>query len=221
MCGTALSQQTGVPASTPRHQHHSAPVRTTTHHTLGSTPTPTRAAAAAAAAAGESMLSDWDRRKAAAAASVSEDEAVVVPVCKGMHQVWPVCSFIKDLLRSTLACKSVVDLQAAYDAIVAGFDAEEVTEVKNQLLKHVHDVVLVVRFDGMLVEIQLHLAEVLELKVLMHLPYEVTHPKRVGSRECPWHVPCRGPQSRTLVAHCLVLLIDRLIHLLGLCSINC
>ena len=80
-------------------------------------------------------------------------------------------SFIKDFLRSTLACKTVADLLAAYDAIMAGF--ADVTEVKNRLLKQVHDVVLVVRFDGMLVEIQLHLAEVLDLKGLMHLPYEI------------------------------------------------
>ena len=57
---------------------------------------------------------------------------------------------------------------AAYDAALEAF---EVLSVKNRLEEATHDVVLVARFEGVLVELQLHFAVVLAMKALSHGAY--------------------------------------------------
>ena len=67
-----------------------------------------------------------------------------------------------------MACDGLAALGEAYDAALEAF---EVVSVKDRLEEATHDVVLVARFEGVLVELQLHFAVVLAMKALSHGAY--------------------------------------------------
>lgn len=68
------------------------------------------------------------------------------------------------LVRSYFAIKS--ECEAAYSKV-------ELVTVKVRLARQTHDIVVVVRFEGMLCECQLRLAALLRLKDLTHIPTAV------------------------------------------------
>ena len=80
----------------------------------------------------------------------------------------PESQHLKDILRCTVACDGLTALGAAYDAALEAF---EVVSVKVRLEEATHDVVLVARFEGVLVELQLHFTVVLAMKALSHGAY--------------------------------------------------
>ena len=80
----------------------------------------------------------------------------------------PQSQHLKDILRCTVACISVAALRAGFAAALEAF---EVVSVKVRLAELTHDVVLVARFEGVLVELQLHFAKVLAMKALSHAAY--------------------------------------------------
>ena len=80
----------------------------------------------------------------------------------------PRSQHLKDILRCTVACDGLAALKAAYDAALEAF---EVVSVKVRLEEATHDVVLVARFEGVLVELQLHFTVVLAMKALSHGAY--------------------------------------------------
>ena len=80
----------------------------------------------------------------------------------------PQSQHLKDILRCTVACISVAALRAGFAAALGAF---EVVSVKVRLAELTHDVVLVARFEGVLVELQLHFTVVLAMKALSHGAY--------------------------------------------------
>ena len=89
----------------------------------------------------------------------------------------PQSQHLKDILRCTVACDGLAALGAAYDAALEAF---EVVSVKDRLEEATHDVVLVARFEGVLVELQLHFKRLHAIKPLAHRVYDF-------SRNMGWH----------------------------------
>ena len=81
---------------------------------------------------------------------------------------WCPWARLKDVLRVSARFLSVADLVTGYNAVLA---QHTVVEVKQRLAESTHDVIMVIRFKRVLVEIQLHLSVVLDTKALSHAAY--------------------------------------------------
>ena len=121
----------------------------------------------AAAAAAFAAVAGCDHRPAA-----MKTKARCTAKCMDPDEYYklaePQSQHLKDILRCTVACDGLAALGAAYDAALEAF---EVVSVKDRLEEATHDVVLVARFEGVLVELQLHFAVVLAMKALSHGAY--------------------------------------------------
>lgn len=80
-------------------------------------------------------------------------------------------SHLKDLLRVTVRCATVSVVVEAFARLTKSYS---VVVVKNRLRETTHDVVAVVNFQDVLVEVQLHLGVVLDIKALSHAAYNVS-----------------------------------------------
>ena len=78
---------------------------------------------------------------------------------------------LKDVLRVTVRCDT---LEALVRAVRALFAAHAPEVVKNRVGEATRDVVAVIRFRGVLVEVQFHLGLALDVKALSHAAYNVT-----------------------------------------------
>jgi len=84
----------------------------------------------------------------------------------------PLTKYLKDVLRTTVMVDNRSTLAAAVRALKVAFP--EVASVKNRLAEHTHDVLAVVRFEGLLVEVQFHFQPVLVLKTLSHIGFNLS-----------------------------------------------
>lgn len=92
----------------------------------------------------------------------------------------PKMSHIKDWVRLSVAAQTLPALVASFFAIrdecesptISRHEVELVT-VKVRLARATHDIVIVLKFNGMLCECQLHLASLLRLRDLTHIPSAV------------------------------------------------
>ncbi|MEC7232213.1 MAG: hypothetical protein VXW31_04680 [Planctomycetota bacterium] len=94
--------------------------------------------------------------------------------CKDVSEYGPLAepwAHLKDVLRVTVRCDT---LEALVRAVRALFAAHAPEVVKNRVGEATHDVVAVVRFRGVLVEVQFHLGLALDVKALSHAAYNVT-----------------------------------------------
>ena len=80
-------------------------------------------------------------------------------------------SHLKDVLRVSSRFETVDALIAGYKKLLSVYEA---VAVKSRLAESTHDVLVNVRFMGVLVEVQLHLGIVLDVKALSHAAYNIT-----------------------------------------------
>lgn len=78
---------------------------------------------------------------------------------------------LKDVLRATVRCDTLEVLVQAAETLFAAHTAEI---VKNRIDEPTHDIIAVIRFQGVLVEVQFHLGFVLDIKPLSHAAYNIT-----------------------------------------------
>jgi hypothetical protein len=80
----------------------------------------------------------------------------------------PASVYLKDILRGTVVCPGVADIRTGLMRLEGSL-----TGVKDRLQGPTHDVLVNLLFDGLVCEVQFHLAEFYFLKPFLHGPLEV------------------------------------------------
>ena len=74
------------------------------------------------------------------------------------------------MVRGTCVVRDHAQLQASYDALVAKHPP---LIVKNRLTETTRDVLVVIRYTGVLCEVQFHFESILAIKAYSHFPYNI------------------------------------------------
>ena len=84
---------------------------------------------------------------------------------------FPAVMHVKDILRCAVSCSGHEEMLRARAAIGARY---EVVSCKDRREAATHDVVVVIRFQGFLAEIQLHFTATRDLKAFAHAAFDLT-----------------------------------------------